>query len=192
MKSARRVAEDNIDISRLRRRERIKQHRAGVRALDRADDLAVGTVRPDLELIRRRRAERIRRTQQHALALALQAVGDLADGRGLAHAVHADDQHDARLRREVERGIAHVQLFDEDLAQRLLDVVAALDALLVYDVAQLFHRVVRDRRAEVGQDQAVLQLVVEIVVNGLPHDGVEPCFFDLCKNTHLFLLALIP
>ena len=31
--------------------------------------------------------------------LALETVGKLADGRGLAHAVHADDQHDARLRR---------------------------------------------------------------------------------------------
>ena len=99
MESARRVAEDDIDISRLRRGERVEQHRAGVRALNRADDLAVGAVCPNFKLIRRRRAERVRRAQQHALALALESVGDLADGRGLAHAVHADDQHDARLRR---------------------------------------------------------------------------------------------
>ena len=190
MQAARRVAEDDVHIARLRRRERIEQHRAGVRALDRADDLAARAVRPDLELVGRRRAERIRRAQQHALALALEAVGHLADGRGLAHAVHADDQHDARLRRQVERGVAHVQLFNQNLAQRLLHIVAALDALLVHDVAQLFHRVVRDRRAEVSHNEAVLKLVIEFVVNGLPHDGVEPRLFDLCKNTHLFLLAL--
>ena len=190
MKSARRVAENDVNTSRLRRGERVEQHRAGIRALDRADDLALGAVCPNFKLIRRRRAERVRRAQQYALALALQTVGDLADGRGLAHAVHADDQHDARLGRQVKRGVAHVQLFNQNIAQRLLHIVAALDALLVHDVAQLFHRVVRDRCAEVGHNEAVLKLVIEFVVNGLPHDGVEPCLFDLCKNTHLFLLAL--
>ena len=59
MKSARRVAENDVNTSRLRRGERVEQHRAGVRTLNRADDLALGAVCPNFKLIRRRRAERI-------------------------------------------------------------------------------------------------------------------------------------
>ena len=84
----------------------------------------------------------------------------------------------------VEARIADLELLFQNVAQRLLDVVAALNALFVYDLTQLLHGVRRDRRAEVCHDQALLQLVVEILVDGLPDDAVVPRLFDPCKNTH--------
>ena len=80
------------------------------------------------------------------------------------------------LERDLQRVAVHLE--------RLLDVVAALNALFVYDLTQLLHGVRRDRRAEVCHDQALLQLVVEILVDGLPDDAVVPRLFDPCKNTH--------
>ena len=184
MQAARRIAEHDVHISRLCRGERVEQHRAGIGTLAAAHDLHARAVCPNFELVRRRRAEGIRRAQQHALALLFVAVGELADARGLAHAVHADDEHDARRCGEVEARIADLELLFQNVAQRLLDVVAALNALFVYHLTQLLHGVRRDRRAEVCHDQALLQLVVEILVDGLPDDAVVPRLFDPCKNTH--------
>ena len=53
-------------------------------------------VGPDLELIDGRGAERVGGADERLLAVEPQAVGELADRGGLAGAVHADDQHDAR------------------------------------------------------------------------------------------------
>ena len=178
------IPREGIVNSRLRRLQGVEQHRAGIGALAAAHDLHARTVCPNFELVRRRRAEGIRRAQQHALALLFVAVGELADARGLAHAVHADDEHDARRCGEVEARIADLELLFQNVAQRLLNVVAALNALFVYHLTQLLHGVRRDRRAEVCHDQALLQLVVEILIDGLPDDAVVPRLFDPCKNTH--------
>src|SRR4029079_13197356 len=57
---------------------------------------ALGAVCPEGELVDRGRAERVRGRQDHVLALAHRAGGELADGRGLAGAVAANDEHDGR------------------------------------------------------------------------------------------------
>ena len=190
MQTACGVRNDHIIAACGGRLDRIKDDGGGVCAFACADDGHTGTACPDLQLLAGSGAEGVTGGQHDPLALPGVIIGQLGNAGGLAHAVHADDQHDARLGRQVKRGVAHVQLFNQNIAQRLLHIVAALDALLVHDIAQLFHRVVRDRCAEVSHNEAVLKLVIEFVVNGLPHDGVEPRLFDLCKNTHLFLLAL--
>src|ERR1700730_16114199 len=52
---------------------------------------------PDLELIDRRRPERIAGGEHHRAALGVESGRELADGRGLAGAVDADDEHDEGL-----------------------------------------------------------------------------------------------
>ena len=58
------------------------------------DDLGVGALGPDPELVDRRGAERVGRREDDAPAVRALARGELADGRGLAGAVDADDEHD--------------------------------------------------------------------------------------------------
>ena len=188
MKPAGGVAEDDVHAARFRRGKRVKQHRAGVRPLFGAHKLTFRAVRPDLQLIRGRGAEGVRRAQQHAPALLLEAVRQLADGGRLADAVDADDQHDRRLRGKVKRGIADAQLLLQNVAQRLLDALAVLDFVVVNGVAQPFDRVRCDARAEVSHDEAFLQLVIKLLVDRFPNDGVIPRLFDLCKNSHSILL----
>ncbi len=73
------------------------------------DDIHPGPACPDLQLIRCRRPERIRRAQQHLFPIVFQLMGQLADGGGFAHAVDADHQNNAGMGRHLQLGIAHIQ-----------------------------------------------------------------------------------
>ena len=55
--------------------------------------------------------------------LLFQLIGQLADRRGLAHAVDADDQNDAGLGGQVQSAVAHFQLLGQDLPQSALHLV---------------------------------------------------------------------
>ena len=57
---------------------------------------------PGLELLDRRGAKRVGRAEQHLASGRDVARGELADRGGLARAVHAQHEHDVRLRRERE------------------------------------------------------------------------------------------
>ena len=101
------VAQHHIHVSGLSSLKCVEQYGAGVRALVLPDDLASGPLRPDLQLIGGGGTEGISGAQQHLLALILQPVGQLADGRGLTHAIDSDDESHAGPGREVQCGIAH-------------------------------------------------------------------------------------
>ncbi len=90
--STRGVGEHEVDAPRVGAADRVVDHRAGVGALVGADDLGAGARRPLLELVGRRRTERVTRGEQDAAALLVVALGQLADGRGLAHAVDPDEE----------------------------------------------------------------------------------------------------
>ena len=72
----------------------LEDHRRGIGALLAPHHRRAHALAPDLQLLGGRGAEGVARGQQHALALAAQLGGQLADGRGLAAAVDPDDQQD--------------------------------------------------------------------------------------------------
>ena len=148
------------------------------------DQIHPGAVRPDLQLVDGRRAEGIRRRQQHLLAVLVQVVGKFADGGRLADAVDADDQDNAGLGGEVERLVARKHLGD-DLLERPLDGSRVAQAFFLYLFAQVFTDARRGHRPDVGHNQAFFQLVEKVLVNfgegieqciDLPHHRV-PCLF---------------
>ena len=97
MQASRSVDDDYIAAARLGRRDRIEYDRGRIRALAVAHDVRARALRPNLKLVGGGSAERIRGGQHDLFALAHIAGGQLADRRGLAHAVDADHQHNRRL-----------------------------------------------------------------------------------------------
>ena len=73
-----------------------------VRPLALADQLDLGALGPDLQLLGGGGAEGIGGAEEDLLPLLLQLVGQLADRRRLADAVDADHQNDRRLGLEVQ------------------------------------------------------------------------------------------
>ena len=92
MEPSRRVAQHHVHVTGLGGLQRVEQHGARVGALVLADNIHTGAVCPDLQLVGSGGTERITGTQQYLLALTLVAGGQLADGRGFAHAIHANHQ----------------------------------------------------------------------------------------------------
>ncbi len=184
MKAAGGVAQHHVHVPGLGGLEGVEQHGAGIGALVLADDVHPSAVCPDLQLIGGGGAEGIRRAQQHLLALPFQPVGQLADGRGLAHAVDADHKHHGGGVLHVQGRIAHVQAFAQNIPQGALDLIAGHIHLLIGSLLQLLHRVLGQLHAHVGQDKGFLQIVVKVVVQRVPGDGRQPGFFQFCKQTH--------
>ena len=94
MQAAGGVDNDDVHAARLCRLNGVEHHGGGVGALLVLDDLHAGALRPDGELVGGRCAERVRRREEHTVALLLELGGKLADRRRLADAVDADDEHD--------------------------------------------------------------------------------------------------
>ena len=90
MLAARRVGEDEIDFACLGGLNRVKNHRARVRPRLRFHDLDADSVRPNFQLVHRRRPEGVPGRQKHGKSVPLQHMRDLRDCRGLARAVHAN------------------------------------------------------------------------------------------------------
>ena len=158
------VAQHHIHVPCLGRLQSIKQYRAGIRALMLPHDIHAGTARPDLQLVGGRRTERIAGAQQDLFALILQLLGQLADGCGLAHAVDADDQHHGGLALQHQRAVTHLQLALQDVPQGVLYLVHPADKAFLHPLPQLGHGISGGVSAYIGQDQRLLQSVVELVV----------------------------
>src|SRR5690606_35614683 len=82
----------------LCRLDRVEGYRGRVGAGARADEVGPDPLRPDPELIDRAGAEGVARGEEDSLATALETIGELADRRRLADAVHTHDQVDGRGR----------------------------------------------------------------------------------------------
>ena len=97
MQPAGRIADDHVHAARAAGGDRVEHDGGRVCPFRLAYHLDAGAVRPNLELVDSRRAERVSRAEQHLLALRFKAGRQLADGRRLAHTVDANDEHDRRL-----------------------------------------------------------------------------------------------
>ena len=90
MEAPRRITEEHIRLSGLRRRNGIIDHSRRIGAFLSADHIRACTVRPLPELLACCRTECIRGGDHDFLPLALQLSCKLTDGGRLAHAVHTD------------------------------------------------------------------------------------------------------
>ena len=179
------VAQDHIYIPGLGRLQCIKQHRSGVGPLMLAHNRHVRPLGPYLQLVGGSGPEGIRRAEQDLLALRLQAVGQLADGGGLSHAVDADDQDHRGALGGVQSSFAHGQLLQQYLPQLRLHLLRILHVVAEHGVAQGVHRLCGDVHPHIRQDQGFLQVIKKFIVQLFPVHIPEPGLLELAENTHM-------
>ena len=94
VKSACRVADDNISVSCLCGRYCVKNYCRRVAALVLLDNLAVTSLCPDFELFNSGGSEGVACRKNNLFALLCKIICKLAYGSGLAHAVYTDNEND--------------------------------------------------------------------------------------------------
>ena len=148
----------------------VEDDRGGVSALIVFDHVDAGAVGPDLQLVDRRRTERVRSAQDDLASGGLEVVGHLADGRGLADAVDADDQDDRRSGQEVD-GLVLAEHVGDDLLDDFTDFRRVRDAGRLHPVLRLFDDLLRRHNTDVGHDEHFDEFLVEVLIDGL--EGAE-------------------
>ena len=163
-----RIDHQQIRTLGLGARHRVKGKAGGIRTLRSDHHRHTGAVTPDLELLHRRRPERVARRDHHGLAGSPELAGELTDGCGLPGAVDPDNQH--RLRSSgVERHRLGDRFHDPgDLIREktfhLLDA-EALSRMAFGDVARHPERGVN---SEIRRDQQLLQTLQHPVIKNAP------------------------
>ena len=114
MQAAGGVDDHDVVPARARRLDCVVCNGRGIGAARRADEVGTRALGPDLELLLRRRAERVRRADEHRAAVLAELLRELADRRRLAGSVDADDEDHAR---------AGVEREDRRAAEERLDLV---------------------------------------------------------------------
>ena len=160
------------DVAGARRLGRVVDDCGRVGPFTVPDQLSAGAAGPDLELIGRRGAKRVRGREQHLAAVRAQAVGQLPDRGRLPRPVHPE-QHDHRGPRLEHERRGRAEGRDEDLPQRRSRRVRRADA-----GAHLFAEArddgVRRPHAEIGLQQDLFELVVVRRVELSAQQVVEP------------------
>ena len=141
---------------------------------------------PHLQLLDRGGTEGIPRRQHHALAFGLELLGQLADGGGLADAVHADHQdHIGFL-----AGVDHQRLLDfrQHLAHVLLEQAIERLGILELLAVRVLHQALNDAaggiHTKIGGQQLGLQLLEQLVIDLLATEQAEEAGADIFLGTH--------
>ena len=170
MDPARGVADDDVCSAVDAGMDGVEDDRGGVSALIVFDHVDAGAVGPDLQLVDRRSSERVRSAQDDLASGGLEVVGHLADGRGLADAVDADDQDDRRSGQEVD-GLVLAEHVGDDLLDDFTDFRRVRDAGRLHPVLRLFDDLLRRHNTDVGHDEHFDEFLVEVLIDGL--EGAE-------------------
>ena len=160
MQAARSVDENRIASFGLARGNGVEHDGGRIGALARANDVDAGACRPDLELLDRRRAERIGRADERILPFAPDQMGQLADRRGLARPVDADDERHLRPRGDDDGPIDRAE-HAQDL---LLDQIAQAAAVGRSRLDRCDDAIGR-RDADVRRDEQLLERVDRLDVD---------------------------
>ena len=144
----------------------IVHHGGGVRPLFVLHDIHPGALRPYVELVDGGRTEGIRRAQYHLFALRFVHGGELADGGGLARAVHADHQDD-RGDRDQPHILAAVEQVGDDVFELLFDFGSLFDLFALHALFELFHHLHGGVHAHVAHHEDLFQLGIEIFFKGI-------------------------
>jgi hypothetical protein len=126
VQSAGRVDDDDVDVARDGRIDRVERDGRRITPRSPADEVGAGALRPDAELIDRASAKRVGGADDDALALPSQQVRELADERRLSRPIHAEhEDHGRRVDRQSEGrlGVAGPQRRLDPAAQRLEKLV---------------------------------------------------------------------
>src|SRR3569833_1855803 len=92
VQTSRRGGDEHVGAARLRRLQRIEDDRGRISRACLRDHSDVVALAPGLQLLHCRGAEGVAGREHHRVPLRLQIFRELADGGGLAHAVHAHHQ----------------------------------------------------------------------------------------------------
>ena len=151
------VGDDEVRAAGDGRVQRVVDDGAGVGARRVGDDRHAGAVRPDPELVDGGGAERVGGGEDDRSPLRRVAAGELADRRGLAGPVDADDEDDRRapVDRRPRRPVEVAR--DEQRAE--LGADRGLGAARVAAPAGALDDIHREGRADVAGDERLLDVV---------------------------------
>ena len=140
-------------------------HGGGVAALL-GNDADVIAAAPFDQLLARGGAEGIACGQQDARALALEGMGQLADGGGFACAVDASDHDDERLGLlQVKGAFQRPQMIGQQGAQCGFDFGWVFDAFFAYAGAQCGQELFCGLQPGIGHDQRGLEFLEQVFVD---------------------------
>ncbi len=163
------IGDQHVDAAGLGGLHRVEDHRGGVGAGVLGDHRDAVALAPDLQLLHGGGAEGVAGGQHDLLALELQLLRQLADGGGLAHAVHPDHQDHIGLARDVDlqRLLHRAQQAGQLFLQRLVQRAAVGQLLARHALGQVLHDQGGGLDADVGGQQARLDVVEQVVVDFL-------------------------
>ena len=161
------------------RLDRIKSHGGRIRTHLLLHKVNTGTLRPYRKLIHRCSTECISRTENHLLALSLQAACQLAYGRGLAYTVHSHHHDDIRLLREVKRNncilrglpLLHIQKGRDLITQHIHKFIKRDILILAYPFLQTLDYLKRRIYSHISRKKRLLNGIQHVLIHLCPSDN---------------------
>ena len=173
LQAAGRVHEDDVEAAGLSGVDRVVDHRPGIRAGLMRDHVGLRAVGPDAQLVDRRSSVRVRCSDERAVVLLAQPVGQLAQRGRLAAAVHTDRQHDTRPGVELQVAVVPLHHRQDLRLERRDGGGGGADSLRPDARAQSADQPLRQLGSAVGAEQDLEQVVEEVVVGfGMPAGGL--------------------
>ena len=156
--------------------ERVIGETSGIGARFPRDNLGAGPFAPNLNLLDRGGTEGIARGDDGRAPPAPKIVGELADRRGLARTVDADNQHDVRLVRCIHfKGNRHGLQYAGDLLRENPPHFLGCDLLVETRPPQFRGHAGREGHAEIRADEKFLEglqrLVIETALGQDPRES---------------------
>jgi hypothetical protein len=152
------VDQHDVGLLAAGRGDRLERDRGRVGAELALDEADLGALRPHLELLDGRRAERIAGREHHApVHLAGEMPGQLSERRGLAGAVDARHEDHGRQGPQVDRVLSGLGDPGEQLDQPIGQLLTARELVLGGLLLELGDDLGRRRGAHVGVDERLLQ-----------------------------------
>ena len=164
VQTACRIHDDDIAAACLGRRDGVEHNSRRVCALAVANDVRTGTFSPDFELVRRSRAEGIRRRQHHLFALIDIAGRQLADRGRLADTVDADYQNDRRLAVRIQRLVVE-HVVGQHLAEQVAQLVRRGGLAQLGALFDLSDDLRRRGCTDIRQDECFFQFLEQIIIH---------------------------
>ena len=162
------VGHQDVDAARVRRMHRVENHRrrvaSGLSAM--GNYRHVVALAPGHQLFACRSPEGVASGQQHALALCLEVLGQLADGGGLADTVDPADHHGQRFGAiEVHGLLQRRKQLRNQVRERAFEGFAILDALAIGAAAQVGDQRGGGVDTAIGRDQRVFKLFEQRLID---------------------------
>jgi hypothetical protein len=139
------------------------------------DNRHVVAFAPGFQLLAGGGAEGVAGGEQHALALVLEILGQLADRGRLAGAVDAGDHdHERLVAADIERLLERLQGREQGIGERLLDALRRIQLVALGGLLQFVEQMAGRLDADVAGQQQGFQFLEQLVVDlAAREDGLE-------------------